>query len=136
MAGEIESPGPGMEFPAPPRRQLTVVSEEPAPRRPRGSGGQAALETVSRPEPAPAQPPTAAPTSRGNRDVRLLVIFEAVARILAVRLIMLLGVLGAFVLAVRGREMFDLWLFIAYCLLVVVPLVGLDFVTQNKRINQ
>ena len=66
----------------------------------------------------------------GRSDSAALGAMVAIATVLAARLLLLLGVLGAFVLAwvaAHGETFTPLWVLIAYGVLVVGPLAWLDW---------
>jgi len=56
----------------------------------------------------------------------------AIASLLAARLLLLLAIVGAFVLALRAEGNFGLYTFISYSTLVVLPLVVLDVATRRR----
>jgi hypothetical protein len=63
-----------------------------------------------------------------------LPVFGALATILAVRLFLLLAIIGSFVLAkmaMKDTSDHSMYVLISYCLLTVIPLVYLDI--HNKR---
>lgn len=63
-------------------------------------------------------------------------VFAAISRVLAVRLQLLLSLLGAFALAVMAMQWQSsagLWLLIAWCLLTVIPLVALEWAGRPRR---
>lgn len=83
-------------------------------------------------EPAPAPRAPAAP-AQNRADTAFIGTLAAISAILASRLILLLAVLGGFILAIRADAIIALpWILIAYCILVVIPLVALDIVTRRK----
>ena len=57
---------------------------------------------------------------------------SAIASLLAARLLLLLAVIGAFVLAIRADGTPGLYVLISYCVLTVLPLVILDIVTRQR----
>lgn len=99
-----------------------------APRRP--------APTAVAPEPAPAPPvsaPVAAPPPRA--DSAFIGVLAALATLLAARLLLLLSIAGAFVLAllaVRAESNGALAVLVAFCLLTVIPVVVLDVITHRR----
>lgn len=81
----------------------------------------------SSPPPQTAPKPSTPPPSR--KDSILLGVFQAIARILAVRFLLLLSLTGAFVLALGAMER-QSWTGLAimatYCLLTLIPLVWIE----------
>lgn len=65
-------------------------------------------------------------------DVAFVGVLSALAAVLAARLLLLLGVVGGFVLALLARDTLGFYVLIAYCVLLVIPLVALDIVTRRK----
>jgi hypothetical protein len=79
--------------------------------------------------------PTAAPSSPEPRPGPIVAAVKVIARILAVRLILLLSVLGGFVLGVMAmvaQSWPGLAILIAYALLTVLPLVWLEVGQRPK----
>lgn len=65
-------------------------------------------------------------------DAAFVGVLGALAAVLAARLLLLLGVIGAFVLALLAHDYLGFYVLIAYCILLVIPLVALDIVTRRK----
>ena len=66
---------------------------------------------------------------------RLLPVFGALAAVLAIRLFLLLAVVGAFVLSedvLASSAEKGLWVLIAYCLFTILPLVWMDICGKKK----
>lgn len=104
-----------MTIPPEPMERLTL---QPSP--------EPAL-AISAPPPTPA--PTAPPSPPSARPSPVLAALKVIARILAVRLILLLSVLGGFVLGVMAmlaQSWPGLAILIAYAFLTVLPLVWLE----------
>lgn len=84
------------------------------------------------PGPAPvtvAPPPPQAPARADQAFVGTL---AAIAAVLASRIVLLLTVAGAFVLALRADSDHGLYVLIAYAMLAVLPTVGLDIITHRR----
>lgn len=129
-----------------PPPQLQLVSErvlpEPRPRRVRMAAQMQAqpplppLPDASVPSPAtePAKP-LPPPTPRSRLDLAAfagaLGTLSAVSQLLAVRLILLLSGIGAFVLGLRVHDWLGLATFVAFCTLIVGPLIWLDHTTRR-----
>jgi hypothetical protein len=119
---EVETPPPQAAV------RLQVLSERPV--------GQRRAPAPAQSAPPVSPPPTAAvgqlPSPQFLADRRAarvdaaLGAFDAIARILSIRLILLLGVIGAFGLAAEARDIISGGVFAAFCVLVVIPLVWLD----------
>lgn len=65
----------------------------------------------------------------------LLAVFTAIAKVLAVRLLLLLALAGAFVvtlLAMQWQSQIALAVLIAYCGLTVLPLIALAWPDRGK----
>src|SRR5574337_941760 len=78
--------------------------------------------------------PVATPQAQVQHTAAMLAAFRAISMILAVRLLLLLSIAGAFYLAVMAMDRLSndsLLVLCAYCLLTVVPLVCLDI--KGKR---
>lgn len=70
-----------------------------------------------------------------NITANLVSVFGAIAAILAVRLFLLLSVIGAFTVAFMAIPLSDshsLWVLGIYCVFTIVPLVFLDIKTRNR----
>lgn len=77
-----------------------------------------------------AAPSPSMPSAPGRRDSVALQAFLAIASVLAARVLLLLGIVGAFVLAwvaAHSESWNPLYVLIAYGLLVVGPLAWLDW---------
>lgn len=113
-------------------RRLEVVSERIAPdRKRRSSAGlpqreYADLEPIP-PIPEPPPIPTAPPTNIGQRDLKVALVFEVISRILAVRLFMMLAVLGAFALGWKVSDMWSAGVFGVFSVGVVLPMILLEY---------
>lgn len=59
-------------------------------------------------------------------------VLAALAAVLGARLLLLLSVIGGFVLALQARDQLTAGVMIAYCILIVIPLVALDIVNRRK----
>lgn len=79
----------------------------------------------------PHQPPPA-PPARSAADRAFVGTLTAIAAILGSRLLLLLAVAGAFVLAFRAADNTGLMILIAYCVLTVIPLVALDIEAHRR----
>lgn len=85
------------------------------------------------PEPSPSAPVATAPPPRS--DHAFVGVLAALASLLAARLLLLLSIAGAFVLAVmavRDGSYIGLAVLVAYCSLTLLPLVWLDVVTHRR----
>jgi hypothetical protein len=96
-----------------------------------------ALVQPRRAQPAPPDPPpapvVAPPPPRA--DNAFVGVLAALASLLAARLLLLLSIAGAFVLAVmavRDGSYIGLAVLVAYCSLTLLPLVWLDVVTHRR----
>lgn len=69
---------------------------------------------------------------RGAADRAFVGTLSAIAALLASRILLLLAVVGAFVLALRASGDFGLYILISYSVLTVLPLVALDIVTRQR----
>lgn len=79
------------------------------------------------------QPPKpVGPTPPPRVDQAFIGTLSAIAAVLASRLLLLLSVIGAFVLAVRASDIYGMWILIAYCAFTVIPLVVLDVFTRLR----
>lgn len=125
------------EAPAPTRASATVVNLVP----PRVEAPT--LEPVARTDPPPSPPPPLDPISQTPApipapDLRpspVVAALRVIARILAVRLILLLSVLGGFVLGVMAmlaQTWPSLAILTAWSLLTVLPLVWLEVGQRPK----
>lgn len=101
----------------------------PLPRRP--------TAVVTEPAPAPAapipQPVAVAPPAQADRA--FVGVLSALAALLAARLLLLLSIAGAFVLAlltVRAESYLGLAVLSAFCALTVIPMTYLDVVTHRR----
>jgi hypothetical protein len=126
----------GRTLPSPPR--LQVLSERPV-------GQRRAPAPVRLEPPASLPPPTAATASaltpsgisiaqtdqRAARVAAALGTFDAIARVLSIRVILLLSVVGAFALAVLARDLVGGSIFAGFSVLVVIPLIWLDHTTRR-----
>jgi hypothetical protein len=131
MAGAPQSPEElGLGQP-----RIALVSEQPY--QPRRRQPAAVL-----PEPSTAPPPTAALlpaaplTDTTRRELQLAAavgFLRAAAAILAVRWILLLTCCGAFVLAFIAKDWLGLGTFVAFCCLVIIPLIFLDYSTRRAK---
>jgi ABC-type polysaccharide/polyol phosphate export permease len=68
-------------------------------------------------------------------SISLLAIYEAIAAILAIRLFLLLAIVGAFVLGVmtvKSEDDHSLWTLAIYCAFTIIPLVFLDRKERSK----
>ena len=85
------------------------------------------------PTAAPDRPAPALAPVQNRADVAFVGTLTAIAAILASRLLLLLAVIGGFVLALLAREQLGFYTLIAYSILIVIPLVGLDVMTRRTR---
>ena len=109
----------------------TVLRESVVPLLPRRAPMAAPPELA--PAPAPVAVQQAPPPARA--DHAFVGVLAAMTALLAARLLLLLSILGAFVLAVmamRSESYAGLAVLIAYCGLAVLPLVYLDVVTHRR----
>lgn len=107
-------------------------------------------EVRQRPRLVPETSPTLAPTpmleatqriqnpqpSTKVNHAAIIAVLQAIAVILAVRLFLLLAVIGSFILAYSGLPATDnhsLWVLGIYCVFTVLPLVWLDMKTRNRQ---
>jgi ABC-type bacteriocin/lantibiotic exporter with double-glycine peptidase domain len=68
-----------------------------------------------------------------------LPVFGVLAAVLAVRLFLLLAVVGAFILAqtaLVSNDTHSLWVLVVYCGFTILPLVWLDAYGRSKRRNE
>ncbi len=143
MSGEPQSlmavePDPEQE-PAPPSSpRLQVLSERPAPAPRRAASPLAATAPArEQPSPLPASTISAADLAaihRAQRVAAALGTFDAIARVLSVRVLLLLSVASAFALAIIAARTSDLAAgatFAGFCVLVVNPLIWLDHTTRR-----
>ena len=121
--------GQSQEEREPGQRQVVLLSERALPdRRPRKAA-----------EPAP--PPVSSPlppqlTDLTRREIQLagtVGFLRGVAALLAIRWILMLASGGAFALAYIARDWLGFALFVAYCSLVIVPLILLDYTTRRGK---
>jgi hypothetical protein len=126
----MSSESNSLEETLPPRR-LEVVSERVAPDRKRRSleRPQPEYDDLGPPLPAPepAPTPTAPPMRVAQRDIRLAAAFEAISRVLAVRLFMLLAVAGAFALGWKVEGPWSAGVFGVFSVCVVLPMILLEY---------
>lgn len=113
------------------------LAVEAIPSRPRKPGALHAVET-SPPEPPPqVTAPTPVIIERApSLNDHIQAAFSAIARILAVKLQLLLTLLGAFVLALGAmawQSPMGLAVLIAWCGLAVLPMVWLDYAGRQRR---
>lgn len=85
------------------------------------------------PQPAPAQasvaPPAPPPSRWFRRQEAILDVFQVFASILAVRFLLFLSLIGAFVLALQAMErqtIPGIAVLVCYALLIIAPLVWLE----------
>jgi phosphotransferase system glucose/maltose/N-acetylglucosamine-specific IIC component len=82
---------------------------------------------------APSSPPT--PPQAAHQpiaDRAFIGTLAAIGSVLASRLILLLAVIGAFVLAMKADGTAGLWILVAYACLTVLPLTVLDVITRQR----
>lgn len=114
--------------PQPPTVERLAVRELP-PRRPARPSLVAEIDETDQGTQAQIAPPPGPPPSYISHGV-----FKALSIIFASRLLILLALGGAFVLAVMAElsgNMLNLWVLIAYCVLTVIPLVTLDLLSRR-----
>jgi len=117
--------------PAKPVPRLQVLSERPlAPKRAVPTQAPAASTPLPLPVPAPPAADLAA-LQRATRVAAALGTFDAIAKILSTRAILLLSVAGAFGLAAEARDLVGGSIFGGFCALVVIPLIWLDHTTRR-----
>ncbi len=68
---------------------------------------------------------------RATRVAAALGTFDAIAKVLSTRAILLLSVVGAFGLAAEARDLVGGSIFGGFCALVVIPLIWLDHTTRR-----
>lgn len=128
-----DSPGPTVE-----RLAVEEVPAKPRPRRP--TPGHLRLFDAAQPpeeRPVPAPLPAASPLPpQVDRSIVALEVFQTLGRVLAARaLIFVFGLCGfaiAMIAALReSREV--LYVFGAWTLLTVIPLIVLDVVTRRRE---
>lgn len=128
MAGAPQSP----EELEPGSPRIALVSEQPF--RPLGRKQVSAVEPPPTATPLPSPTPVA--PAADLRQVQLnaaLGFLRAAAAILAVRWILLLTCCGAFVLAFIAKDWLGLATFTAFCCLVIIPLIYLDYSTRRSK---
>jgi hypothetical protein len=86
---------------------------------------------MATPEPIAAAPQQAAPVV-ARADPAFIGTLSAIAAVLASRLILLLAVVGAFVLAMKAEGNAGWWVLVAYACLTVLPLTVLDVITRQR----
>lgn len=65
----------------------------------------------------------------------LLAVFKVISQVLAIRLFLLLAVIGAFVLAYIAMQSTDIhtsWVLAIYSALTILPLVTWDIITKGR----
>jgi hypothetical protein len=80
------------------------------------------------------QNPTSQP-SNNEANLALLSVFKALSQILAIRLFLLLAVVGSFVLAYMAMSNPDphsSWVLAIYNILTIIPLVTWDFLMRSR----
>lgn len=82
-------------------------------------------------EPQHPQQQVSSPVQKSAADHAFIGTLTAIAAILASRLLLLLAVVGAFVLAVRATDNTGLEVLVAYSVITVLPLVWLDVNTRR-----
>lgn len=139
MAGEAQSAAPTaaetellpQTEPKAPPAAVVVLSERPVAER----RGRPSVVPSSPVLPPPAPTPPSIPSPRAQpappafalgRVAGALGALEAISRLLAVRLILLLAVAGGFALGARAADWLGFAVFTSYAVLVVGPLVWLD----------
>ena len=101
-----------------PRPRVRLIGQRPSHSSPEAAPPELSPRTV-----APSSPP-----SNPAFLIEMIAVLQAIAMLLAARLLLLLAVLGAFSLALLAHwspHPMSLWLNIAYDVLVVIPLGGL-----------
>lgn len=128
MSSENSSQEPVEPGAAQPPRRLEVVSERIAPDRKRRSSAALPQREYEDLEPIPRIPePPPTPTALAARDLQLARVFEVFSRILAVRLFMMLAVLGAFALGWKVDDMWSAGVFGVFSVGVVLPMILLEY---------
>jgi hypothetical protein len=95
--------------------RLSVEELPPLPRKP----------TPERP--ILVTPPPAPPPAPEKELVSAIAVFRAAGYALSARMLLLLAIVGAFVLAVMTMLAAQLpWVLVSYCVLVVIPIVVLE----------
>ena len=94
--------------------------------------GVVALPRRVKAEPEQIAPAIEKPLPPPKSDQAFIGTLSAIAAVLASRLLLLLSVIGAFVLAVRVTDTAGLYVMIAYCVFTVIPLVTLDIFTRLR----
>ena len=70
-----------------------------------------------------------------SNNLAIVAVIRAISAILAIRLFLLLAVVGSFVLAymaMADANPHSIWVLVAYCILTVLPLVFLAFKDTEK----
>lgn len=119
---ELPPRGPRLVRPVPP--PFLEVQQNPAP-----------LSPPSVPPIAPSAAPVLKPSAAATASAHILVAILAVSKVVAVRLQLLLALVGAFVLALMAmaqQSYLGLAIFGAYCVLTVIPLVWLAWPDRSK----
>lgn len=109
---------------------VEVVREREIPDRPvKGPLRLAVASGNSGPNSPPAPTPTTSMARPSRKDSILLAVFQAIAKVLAIRVLLLLSLTGAFTIAMEAMDK-QSWTGLAilatYCLLTLIPLVWLE----------
>ena len=77
---------------------------------------------------------TEQPSNNSPSHAEILSVFKAISQILAVRLFLLLAVIGSFWLAneaISSTDSHSAWILTIYCALTILPLVVLDLMKNR-----